>query len=560
MNRRKPKPPETPPTAAEYIDQHSTETVVDMGAGSAPADDRAADGSRVLAQVSHNLKTGEVKDARSKPLSEAAFETTNARRVFSAGTPTDIELTWEEKVDAMKQAHLMYRTEPMFRGLVDAMVYYVIGSGIKFKARDENPKVQEHINKFWAANKMDGRDAEIVRRFFKYGEVPLRYYNTDAAGKPAQVPRVRFIPFWRLTDIVKDPEDAETILELRIEVPEPSDAPEKGANRRAAYIKTKSITLPPSEFQYITDSPAEEERAEPKFLPVMKTIRHYADWIHNRVVINRFRTAFVLFKKVKGGTPGNVSSVDTSTSRATATGTKGLPQNRVPKPGTMVTHNENIEYDWKAPEVDAADVSFDGTAIRQFVAMGAQVPEFILGNIASGNYATTFVAENPFVRQVEYYQDFFSSVFREVFKRVIEQGMATGALEKNSTETIVAESGPFMRRVGKILKAFGLKEVDANGYPVSKKAVPTSVEVDIQWPPILHKDQLDEASAAQIDQSMGLVSTETLRAKRGYDHEVETPRLEKEEQLAHDTADLRRQADLAADPEAEPPTGPAAAA
>ena len=483
--------------------------------------------------------------AASQGVREAEAGDTFNRTLYSEGGQTEGYLNNYARVLAMRQSLVMHRDDPMYRAIIDGFTFFVIGKGLKFKARDENPAVQAHLEAFWKENKMDGRDSDIVRRFFKYGEVLIRYFTAGAAGGLAKTPRVRLVPFWRLDEVKVDAQDPETVTAFKLTNYNPdgfsSGAPEE---------------VPAQDVQYLVHSENDGGRGEPPFLVAMRACKWYADFVLNRVTLNRFRTAFVLFKKILSGGPGRVSTVDSAAASATKTGKNGRAEKRLPKPGTVVVHNSGIEYDWKSPQTGAIDGQADGQLIRSYIAAGAMVPEFLLGDASQANQDNSLVADNPFVRKVEFYQDYFEDVFGEMFRRVIEQGIASGKIPKMSTETSIAESGWVMRRMRRILRALQVQEATADGDIARTKAVPTSTEVDITWPTLIQKNALDEAQTMQIDAGLGLVSVETMRGKRGYDDAVEEKRMERDRAQAEDSMAAQRDEEIDAqddEPQSTPP-------
>ena len=457
---------------------------------------------------------------------------TFTKTLYSDGGVTEGFLNDDARVLAMRQSVIMYRDDPMYRAVIDGFVYFIIGKGLKFKARDENPDVQEHLESFWKENKMDGRDSEIVRRFLKFGEILIRYFTKGAAGAEAAAPRVRLIPFWRVDELKYDSKDPEKIVHIKT----------TPYSEGATSFEPEMVLG--DDLQYVNNSENEASRGEPPFLVVMRACKWYADFMLNRVVLNRYRTAFVLFKKLIGSGPGRVSEVSSASTNATKKGLGGKLEKRLPKPGTVVTHNASIEYEWKSPTTGAGDASQDAKEIRGYVAAGAMVPEFLLGDASQANQDNSLVSDNPFVRKVESYQDFFESVFGEMLKRVIEQGIRSGKLPKTSTETTITESGAIMRRVRKVLHRLGIKEATADGDLAQKRPVPTKTEVDFVWPNLIQKNELDQARTLQLDQMMGAVSLETIRGKRGYDHAVEEMRLQKEYESGGDQTERDRQAEI----------------
>lgn len=482
------------------------------------------------------------------PLREDAFASDTegpggSRVIYSENGPGKFLLTDQVKLQAMEQAIRMYREDPAFRAVVDAFVFYIIGTGVVIKAQDEDPAVQAYLDAFNEASGMDGKDSEMVRRWVLTGEICLRLFLTTTGkmdGPLADTPVARLIPFWRIKAITRDTEDPEKFKSFDIYNMIATATPTEDV----VSIRPDQVTnVPAEQVVFYKNSYAEERRGEPPLLVIMRACTWYRDWIKNRVVLNRYRTAFVLFKKVTG-TPGRVSGVQSATPDATKAGKGGKLEKRMPKPGTIVTHNQNVEYEWKSPQIEAGDAKEDGRHIRLDICAGAQIPEFILGDSSEANYSSAFVAENPFIRKVEFWRDMMAGVYKDIYARVIAHGIKTGKLKATSTETAVDEAQGVKRLMRKGLAVLGFGRLNEAGDPMTKRTIKTKTTVDVQWPPLLHKDLMEEAQALQIHQSMGLASVETLRAKTGYDHETEERRMEGEVQAAQDSFDKERDKEI----------------
>ena len=482
---------------------------------------------------------GKLKITEPPPVSEddefAFGSSKHARTVFSQSNPDEVLLTEEIKIIAMEQSYRFYRENSSYHADIKGYRNFIIGKGVKLTARDENPKVQEYLDLFSEVNGMDGKDARLVLIFLKTGELAIRWFEEDANGRPAKVPKIRFIPFWRITKVIKDPEDDEKDIEYEILVRTGSDD----------FAGTKPTPIKPDKLSMWRHAEPEEARGEPPFLVIMRSCTWYSDWLKNRVVLNRFRTAHVLFKKIIGGTPGKVSKVSNAApDAATKKGLGGKVEKRLPKPGTIVTHGENVEYEWKSPDLGASDAKEDGRHIKLDIVAGAQVPEFLLGDASNANRASVLTAEDPFVREVEFWQDFFKGIFQDIAKRVIEHGIKVKAIPPRSKETIIQESSGFMRRVNRVLGALKLKEINEQGDAVKTRPIDTRTDIDVEYPIPVHKDELKEVEALQIDQAMGLASVETLRTKRGYEHETEERRIEGEREAGADRFETARKKEI----------------
>lgn len=508
-----------------------------------------ASGDRILIEIKDGDKRGEVevKDAHEEiktALREAGVsDFANSRIIFNQDEPADVYLTPEKKKEAKDEAMRMYREDTNYRAVIDAFLHYVIGRGLKFKADDENEKVQEHIAKFWKANKMDGRDAEIVRRYLTVGEIALRYFSEGPNGFDAKVLMVRLIHYWRIRGVIYDTEDLETPTEYLISVPSRRD-------KEGQILEWEDKEIPAEEIQFLKHGDVEEERGYPPFIQIHKVCRWFQDFLFNRVVLNRFRTAFVLFKEVDGD-PGKVSSNANQHPDSKTKGKKGKLAKRMPKPGTVVTHNKSVKYTWMNPDTGAGDADKDIRRLLLSIAAGAQVPEFVLGDASNSNKASTLVAGTPFVRKVQFFQDFFGAFFSEMFERVIKQGIKTNAIPSKSTDTIIIESNMVMRGMRKLLNKIGLQESDHNGNLVKVTPIDTRTTVTIDWPQIIHEDESVLAKTLSTWQAMEIASDETLSTRAGFDWEVEKPRIDRQRKDRQDQDVIDRDEEIEAEDPAE---------
>jgi hypothetical protein len=95
--------------------------------------------------------------------------------------------------------------------------------------------------------------------------------------------------------------------------------------------------------------------------------------------------------------------------------------------GTVLTTSGNIEYEMISPNINAPDVKDDGRAMLLKVASGVGFPEMIFtADYSQGNYSSSMVAQNPFVKEIEDWQDFFETYYNEFFARVVEASIKYG--------------------------------------------------------------------------------------------------------------------------------------
>lgn len=413
-----------------------------------------------------------------------------------------------------------YELDYNYRGVIDSFIYFTIGKGIRTAAQDESQEVKDYLNEFIKMNHMDGRDRDVVSKVLKTGECFVRFF-TKNGGKKARIPAVRILNYWEISDIEVDENDSEKILKYK-----------RPFKVKDAEPKTEEIDA--SDIVHVKHSDLDEKRGRPPFVSIMQSCQYYMDWLFNRVVLNRIKTSYYL-EEILDGSPAQVTSADASHPEGFRTGEAGKKILRMPKPGSKLTHNKAITYKWLTPDVGAVDAKEDGRAIRLSIAAGAQVPEFVLGDSSNTNFATALVSQNPFVRKVEWFQDFFEAYFKQIFSWVISYGIANNFIPKISTETIMKEKAENVGMFRKLMAHFKVEEqVDDSGNVIVIKKIPTKTEVDIQWPNLIAQDILKDTKAYQLHQAMGVASSETLSHKLGYDFGEEQRKIKTESQREGD--------------------------
>lgn len=408
-----------------------------------------------------------------------------------------------------------FYSDPQYGGVIDAFKYFIIGKGFHVTAQDESEEVKKYLQEFIDANGMDGRDQDVIEKALVAGELFIRIFN-KANGKTARIPAIRLLNYWEISKIETAPDDREVVKEFV--------RPYKdGEGRR------NEERIPADEIIHIKFGHKDDTRGLPPFMRIAQSCQHYSDWLFNRIVLNRLKTSYYL-EEIVDGTPSAVSSQDSNTPSALKTTQSGRVIKRVPRAGSKITHNKSIEYKWLSPDVKSDDAKEDGRAIRLAICAGAQIPEFILGDGSQANYASTLVAQNPFVRKVEWFQDFFQTYFEELFGRILARAVKYGFLPATSTETTMKEWHKHVTVLRRVKKLFHVTEqFDTEGNIVEKKPVPTKTGVDIQWPNLVTQNLLQDTQAYQLHQAMEIASRETLAQKLGYDFEEEKRKMKSEE-------------------------------
>jgi len=120
----------------------------------------------------------------------------------------------------------------------------------------------------------------------------------------------------------------------------------------------------------------------------------------------------------------------------------------------------------------------------------------ISGN-SNANYSSSLIAQNPFVREIEEWQDFFKDFYKELFVIVMKTGIKYGELPENIDTDCIVEFSPLIAAdVEKIAKAY---EILFKYKIVSKKTWRYKMGLDDE----IEKYYIDEEDAENVNPPTG---------------------------------------------------------
>jgi hypothetical protein len=470
---------------------------------------------------------------------------------LSSGDVDERELEDTKRNNLRKECIKVFYKTPEGRAIIRNLVNYIVGKdGVNWTARDENPIVQKFIDDFTERPdvKFDSRQSSIVRRTLRDGECFLHLIK----GNKGTISALRFYPPGEITEIEKDPNDSETVKSYHREYLIDGEKKEED-------IKADEVV----HFKFEVDE--DVDRGRPLMENVIQRIAQYDDWLKDRILLNKVRSSFVGEKIVKGS-PNRLTSASFPATIRSAYNTDEYAV-QAPRPGTIIQHNESVEYKWTGPDVKAGDASEDGRQIRLSIAAGVGEPEYLLTSDASNsNYSSTMIAESPFTKQVEAFRFSFEHGFKDLFSRVIKLGIDGGSLPINSTETVMKESAVKKCLVLKAMKEQAINSdqseqinqqiagvvQDEDQY--EERVVPTNTAVDFEWPNIVSRDLYTETQAVDVHFANKWVSKRTAQMRFGYDPDEEERLIAKEKEesggddayrsMKTETQDLETQLDL----------------
>ncbi|MGW8181787.1 MAG: hypothetical protein ACWGQW_23910, partial [bacterium] len=284
--------------------------------------------------------------------------------------------------------------------------------------------------------------------------------------------------------------------------------------------------------------------------PALKMYTHYRQWLENRILLNKMRTAIVMIKKVEG-TPAQVQAIADRVDRAKYQRSGSNMKEQI-KGGSVLVAGPGIDYKIESPNINAPDAKDDGRNIKLAMAAATGLPEYVFGDSSNSNFASTMISEAPFVKMIQYWQQFLEYWFQELFKAVVKSAVEAGKLKEPSNEE-------FLRRLSRVAQLEEQEQQqNQNGsqsqrnatassepelsprekelaelMPEGKVETPTEIfyGCDLQWPEVVHRDQKQLADSLTVARTNGWISDPTASSALGYDYneEVRKQRMVEEE-------------------------------
>ena len=398
-----------------------------------------------------------------------------------------------------EQAKKLFYTNGLARGMLRIINNYVVGKSCFVTPVDLDEKVVGYWNNFSIQNKLDFKIKEILERILRDGEMFLRFFKPENTSNPHLI---RFIDPKEIKDLTgkwsygieTDPDDVETVISYH----------------RSYSINgvQKTEIIPADEiihFKINVDS--NEKRGVSFFVGIAKYIVHYSNWLNDRIHLNKIRGMFALV-----GSPNKSSITSTKDLFEDATNSQKSSydsdfKKKAPKSGSAI-FTKGIDWDFKAPNLQAGDTQHDGRAILLMIAASTGgLPEYMVtGDASNSNYASTLVSEAPGIKLFESFQDILEKVIFEMFDKVIERGIKTQTLPEKTEQTKINPKT--------------LQEV--------KEILPTLTTCKINFQILIHRDLLEVTKALSLQVETGVCSKKQMTEELGRDFEQTQLEIAKE--------------------------------
>lgn len=364
-------------------------------------------------------------------------------------------------------------------------ISYIVGAGHTYRAATRKGcpidaelcrEAQRLLDEFVRVNRWQHRQAELVRRRDRDGEVFLRLFSHDDGVlrvRLVEPGQVRTPDAWRSDPraelgVLCDEEDVETVRGYFID----------GQLIEARWIQHRKANVD-----------ANVKRGLPLYFPVLKNLRRAEKLLRNMSVLAEIQSAIALIRKHHGATRGSVQQFVADQADLTVTEPGSGRDNHWRRygPGTVLDAHGDVDYDFPAARLDASNYVHILQAELRAVASRLVMPEFMLTSDASNaNYASTMVAEGPAVKMFERLQAEQIADDREVLWRAMAAAVEAGRLPAEAL---------------------------------------SQIEIEASAPALSVRDRWQDERVAEIQFRHGVLSPQTWSRARGLDYDQEQQNL-----------------------------------
>ena len=314
------------------------------------------------------------------------------------------DVPFAEHLENLHDSVLAYRTNPLAFRLIETMVSYVLGGGVLLEAEDG--QVMKFLTEWWShrQNRLNVRQFELGTELGLSGELFVTFHTNPFDG----MTYIRTVPASLINDVEVDGEDRER--ELRFHE-DSSVQSVDGVTRTASASggSTEGRWWSSEEMRhYAINRVTGAVRGQGELVAVLPWLSRYKDWLTDRVLINRYKGAFLWDVTLEGADRAAILARRAELAEA-------------PKPGSILLHNERETWQAIQPAIGSSDVERDGHALRLMIAAGAGVPLHFLAEGQDTNVATAREMARPTLRHYGRRQLVVGEMFEDIANEALRR-------------------------------------------------------------------------------------------------------------------------------------------
>jgi hypothetical protein len=307
-----------------------------------------------------------------------------------------------DRLRLVEKSILAWRMNPLARRIVELQTQYLL-DGIEFRC--DHPATAQFLKEFWnhALNRIGERLEEWATELALTGNLFV-LLTTDASG----MSYLRIQPSDLIEDIETAPNDVQQerafLPKASASDPDPKPIPRYWATRR----KSPRLVM----LHYAVNRLAGTLWGEPDLAPLLPWLSRYAQWLEDRMRLNRFRQAYMYVVR------GEFASEEERQAR------QAQVANDPPAPGAVLVINSDEEWSVISPQLDSFEANNDGLALKKFIIGGRGYPLHWLAEPESSTRATAEAAGTPTFKTLEARQRMFLAMLQDILTVAVQRRAA----------------------------------------------------------------------------------------------------------------------------------------
>jgi len=392
---------------------------------------------------------------------------------------------------------------------IENRISYLVGKGFEYQAHlkankeegKDNPLVQQTqdvIDRFLDDNEWGEFEQEAVRRCDRDGECFVRFFAIGGGRTATRVIEPEHIrsPVSNDTTVPSnfgvetDNEDTETVKGFWvIENPNANMHPEFRSSEDILHLRLN------------TDRNA--KRGLPTLLPVRKNLDRAEKLLKNMSILAQIQATIAMIRHHRNSSAAAVASFQSNSSDFNFTNpmSGNTLYAKQYQPGSILDADADTEYEFPAATVQAGSYVEILQAELRAVASRLCMPEYMLtADASNANFASTMVAESPWVKHAERLQAYF------------ERRMGAGCWPGHQS------------RAGAVWRAIRIA-VDDGELPSEALE---QIEIEVKGPSLIVRDKDKETQRYATLNEKGVLSKTTWAQMESLDYEQEQHNMEAE--------------------------------
>lgn len=345
---------------------------------------------------------------------------------------------------AQRLAFLLYRINVRAYGGVELGVDFVVGNGVKLKAKD--PTVLALLQRHWRVNRWGTMLREYLRALAVFGELLFPVFVSNKGFV-----RISSISPFKIAQLHRNKEDGARFdaIAVRLREAPASRIAQKDAGDDAKDAKIYTL-IEPDEDGFLIDEPNRVGKDGLAFFFAANRIAGSSRGTPD------YMAAIDFLQGLDSFTMALLDRADLAMQAVYDLEYKGLQGKELKKKanaygrnlrdGGIWAHNENASMKIQLPNIGASDAANVAKILKDHIHAGFRKPGHFFGDVSDLTRSSAQEISIVISKSLEGRQQFARDMIEEVLTFQVEQAVKRGLLEKNVNTTFSAEFPPLFLR------------------------------------------------------------------------------------------------------------------